>query len=140
MPGFSITLVLLPSRGSQASPSAEDVLALLDAPADTPGWKWSSGVVPTETQSRPAAPRETQPTFAASARNAIAASDDKVFTETIQRVCHALIAAEPEITQMDVIAGDGDCGLTLKVSLSNIIYSTHAAPLMCGSRQERKAS
>jgi dihydroxyacetone kinase len=25
------------------------------------------------------------------------------------------VKAEPEITEMDVIAGDGDCGLTLKV-------------------------
>ncbi|KAL4260125.1 dihydroxyacetone kinase (DAK) family protein [Pleurotus pulmonarius] len=114
MPGFSITLLLLPSHGTQASPSAEEVLALLDAPADTPGWKWSSGVAPTETKTRPAVPKENQPPFVASARGAIVAADDKTFIETIQRVCHALIAAEPEITQMDVIAGDGDCGLTLK--------------------------
>ncbi|KAF4594267.1 Dihydroxyacetone kinase 2 [Pleurotus pulmonarius] len=114
MPGFSITLLLLPSHGTQASPSAEEVLALLDAPADTPGWKWSSGVAPTETETRPAVPKENQPPFVASARGAIVAADDKTFIETIQRVCHALIAAEPEITQMDVIAGDGDCGLTLK--------------------------
>ncbi|KAJ8694713.1 hypothetical protein PTI98_007365 [Pleurotus ostreatus] len=114
MPGFSITLLLLPSRGAQASPSAEEILALLDAPADVPGWKWSSGVVPTETKTRSAEPKENQPASVASSYGAIAASDHKTFTETIQRVCHALIAAEPEITQMDVIAGDGDCGLTLK--------------------------
>ncbi len=32
----------------------------------------------------------------------------------IERAANALIAAEPEITKQDTIAGDGDAGLTLK--------------------------
>lgn len=43
-----------------------------------------------------------------------AASDPKGFIDAITRAAKALIAAEPEITQQDTVAGDGDAGLTLK--------------------------
>ncbi len=36
------------------------------------------------------------------------------FVQAIVGVCEGLAKAEPEITRMDTIAGDGDCGLTLK--------------------------
>lgn len=42
------------------------------------------------------------------------AADPGAFDAAIERVCRALNAAEPEITRMDSIAGDGDCGLTLQ--------------------------
>lgn len=39
MPGFSLTLLLLPRSGSSAF-SAEKVIQYLDAPTDAPGWPW----------------------------------------------------------------------------------------------------
>ena len=43
------------------------------------------------------------------------APDPQAFVNSIRKACNALGLAEPEITKMDTIAGDGDCGLTLKV-------------------------
>ena len=37
-----------------------------------------------------------------------------MFIGAIKRAAEALVAAEPEITRQDTIAGDGDAGLTLK--------------------------
>ena len=41
MPGFSITLLLLPN-GSSDSYTSKQILELLDAPASAPGWKWTA--------------------------------------------------------------------------------------------------
>ena len=40
MPGFSLTLLLLPGSGEPYS--SAQILELLDAPASAPGWKWTS--------------------------------------------------------------------------------------------------
>ena len=45
MPGFSLTLLLLPS-GSGEPYSSKQILELLDAPASAPGWAWTSGKEP----------------------------------------------------------------------------------------------
>ena len=44
MPGFSLTLLLLPGPGE--SYSSKQILELVDAPASAPGWKWTSGKEP----------------------------------------------------------------------------------------------
>lgn len=45
MPGFSLTLLLLPRTGAHST-SAEDILRLLDAPVSAPGWKWHATADP----------------------------------------------------------------------------------------------
>ena len=110
MPGFSLSLLLLPGASDKNAPDANKLLALLDEPASVPGWKWTVG--------KPPAAKVIEPTAAAAAADTntvqISAADPKGFIEAIQRACQALIKEEPEITRMDNIAGDGDCGLTLK--------------------------
>ena len=44
MPGFSLSLLLLPGSGEPYSSS--EILKLIDAPANAPGWKWTSGKEP----------------------------------------------------------------------------------------------
>jgi hypothetical protein len=46
MPGFSLTLLLLPRQGQAYSP--DEILDYLDAPADVPGWRWYSKSAPME--------------------------------------------------------------------------------------------
>ncbi|KAG7094049.1 hypothetical protein E1B28_007669 [Marasmius oreades] len=110
MPGFSITLLLLPSESSE--PSFDLVLSLLDDTTEAPGWKWSSG--------RPIKPLQLTAVAVAASKSvkgaSITASNPELFIQSIKKACEALIKEEPEITRMDSVAGDGDCGLTLKVS------------------------
>lgn len=111
MPGFSLTLLLLPGASDANAPDASLLLSLLDEPAAVPGWKWTVGNSPSDSIITP------QAAAAAAADETSArlkAPDAKVFTDAIERACAGLIKEEPEITRMDNIAGDGDCGLTLK--------------------------
>jgi hypothetical protein len=44
----------------------------------------------------------------------------------------ALMRAEPEITQLDTIAGDGDCGLTLKAGAEGLfVIHSLVSLIMC---------
>ncbi|KAJ9125697.1 hypothetical protein QFC22_000660 [Naganishia vaughanmartiniae] len=45
----------------------------------------------------------------------------RVFRDALREACKNVIAAEPEITQFDTIAGDGDCGLCLKSGAEEIL-------------------
>ena len=111
MPGFSLTLLLLPSPSSTAAPPSEVILRLLDASTSAPGWKWTSGAPP----SVPPAPPAVLPSErATNQRQKVRAQDVQGFARAVERACSALDQAEPEITKMDTVSGDGDCGLTLQ--------------------------
>lgn len=113
MPGFSITLLLLPEHSTRSSPSAETLLSLLDEQPDVPGWRYAPGVVPfaLDKQIHTIHKDVSQGV----GQKGLPSSDPDGFINSIKAAAGALIDAEPEITKMDTIAGDGDCGLTLKV-------------------------
>lgn len=114
MPGFSISLLLLPSKEEVNAPTKDLILSLLDEKAEVPGWRWSATSVPVAQANQITPPHQVE----ASKANikSVSVPDSEVFLRSIKRAANALIEAEPEITRMDSIAGDGDCGLTLKVS------------------------
>ncbi|KAG8741472.1 Dihydroxyacetone kinase 2 [Ceratobasidium sp. 414] len=115
MPGFSVTLVLLPSN--DRGPAITDViLSLLDAPAKTPAWTWTSS-------SPPGSAKQLSPPSKSESANANEGGNkvSSRFVDAVRRACDALIRAEPNITQMDQIAGDGDCGTTLKAGAEAIL-------------------
>lgn len=136
LPGFSLTLLLLPREPVPLPPSAaassssfavtSDLLVeLFDAPTEAPAWKWSFKGEPEmlveegekegkkrkegsvgEKESRVKGPRP---------------SDPKLFLAALESALKSVIAAEPEITRYDTIAGDGDAGLTLKAGAQGIL-------------------
>jgi len=127
MPGFSITLLLLPSK-STTLPTKDVILHLLDSPTSAPGWKWSSAAQPGSNFIAQDAP----PSAAAKAGTNIMkvrTTEPAAFTAAVERACRALDAAEGEITSMDSVAGDGDCGLTLQAGAHGTLSS--AAPPSC---------
>ncbi|KAG8768218.1 Dihydroxyacetone kinase 2 [Ceratobasidium sp. 428] len=108
MPGFSVTLFLLPS--DDQGPATTDVLLeLLDAPAKTPAWTWTSTSPPGSIK-KPTAPTKSESVDVKGTGDNVSGQ----FVDAVRRACEGLIRAEPEITQMDQIVGDGDCGTTLK--------------------------
>jgi triose/dihydroxyacetone kinase / FAD-AMP lyase (cyclizing) len=40
--------------------------------------------------------------------------DEQGFMHTVEKACNVLDKAELEITKMDMVSDDGDCGLTLQ--------------------------
>ena len=118
MPGFSLTLLLLPSSSSDLAPPSDAILRLLDASTSAPGWKWTSGAAP----STPSAPPADLPSErAADQGQRVRAQDVNGFDRSVERACTALDKAEPEITKMDTISGDGDCGLTLQTGANGTL-------------------
>ena len=87
------------------------MLSLLDVSPDAPGWKWTSHVPPSGLHPPPA-PLTSERTTGHALK--VGAQDVEQFAHAVERACNALDTAEPEITRMDTIAGDGDCGLTLQ--------------------------
>lgn len=46
MPGFSLTLLLLPRDGEQGEYTSKQIIEYLDAPASAPGWAFNSVTEP----------------------------------------------------------------------------------------------
>ncbi|KAJ1306662.1 hypothetical protein OPQ81_007657 [Rhizoctonia solani] len=121
MPGFSVTLLLLP-QPHEGNVSKEKILELLDAPAKTSAWTWTSG----------APPRSDFSVSGAQVGRGTILQKDKIpvsnqFSDSVRRACNALVQAEPEITQMDQIVGDGDCGTTLKAGAEAVLDTLNKA-------------
>lgn len=108
MPGFSITALRMPETGADA------ILKGIDAPSSAPGWRPASKPV---SQPKPT-PQPTNDNMKAESSGLTASNK---FTTAIEQGCKNVIAAEPDITRYDVIAGDGDCGLTLKAGGEAVI-------------------
>ncbi len=149
MPGFSLTLLLLPSSSSDSAPPSDVILRLLDAGTSAPGWKWTSGAAP----SAPSVPPPVLPSErAADQGQRVRAQDVRGFERSVERACNALDKAEPEITKMDTIAGDGDCGLTLQTGANgtpttpheitsyDLLYASIMQPCLRFSAQARSAA
>ena len=112
MPGFSISLVRLPSETTKVqgySFSASDLIELLDAPGLAPAWKNTPKGEPS--QNALAGQDESSKTKpkAAVAQGGPAIPDQKQFIDAVTNACKSAIAAEPEVTKYDSILGDGDC-------------------------------
>ncbi|TIA74467.1 hypothetical protein E3P92_01236 [Wallemia ichthyophaga] len=120
MPGFSITLLRLPAEGESAPASTAQMLELLDSPANAPGWRWHATTPPRlEKEYVNDSPTHAKPSTDTAAP--IKTDNGEKIIRAIKAAAENLIAAEPEITRLDTVAGDGDCGLTLKAGADGVL-------------------
>ncbi|GAA5894307.1 hypothetical protein JCM5296_005133 [Sporobolomyces johnsonii] len=130
LPGFSITLVLLPreaaaptSFSSSLSFDKDLIVECLDAPTEAPAWKWTykgkpdMKVVSAEEDGKVKKREEKVGEEVKGPKP----TDPKLFISALENALKAVIKAEPEITRFDTIAGDGDAGLTLKAGAQGIL-------------------
>ncbi|MCZ7465646.1 dihydroxyacetone kinase family protein [Rhizobium rhizogenes] len=96
MPGFSLSLMHVD----------EAALGLIDAPTDAGAWP-RGGVVNRERILPSASAEKSLP-----AGNKMTAAGDRL-RSTADRIAKILIAAEPKLTQLDSVAGDGDLGASM---------------------------
>jgi len=122
MPGFSVTLLLLPGENESDAPSTELILDLLDEQPEISAWKHAILPNPVDNEIARDGPKVD---IAKVPITRVKFHNPKEFTEKVRRAAHALISAEPEITRLDTIVGDGDCGLTLKVSSGSLKCSAN---------------
>lgn len=122
MPGFSLSLLLLPKASDASSPYTSDqILKYLDAPGDAPGWHWTAR---SEPGTYTAASSSKSDEFAHEYKGTpLKPTDGKLFVAAIKQACEDIKEAEPLITKYDTIAGDGDCGLCLEKGSDGILAS-----------------
>ncbi|KAG9026835.1 Dihydroxyacetone kinase 2 [Tulasnella sp. JGI-2019a] len=126
MPGVSVTVLLLPRDQPDTATAhtclhAKDLIALLDEPANAPGWRWHA-----RSEARSSLDPAHVVTSSISTRvheHQLTPADQGSFLQAIKRAAEALVAAEPRITRMDQIVGDGDAGLTLKAGAEGVLLA-----------------
>ncbi|KAJ8297036.1 Dihydroxyacetone kinase 2 [Rhodotorula toruloides] len=131
LPGFSLTLLLLPRTSLTPPPSTSShfsldtplLLDLFDAPTQAPAWKWTFKGEPEmrvlkEGEVEKVGKREEK---VGEEVKGPKPTDPKLFLAALESALKSVISAEPEITRYDTIAGDGDAGLTLKAGAEGIM-------------------
>ncbi|KAG0297206.1 Dihydroxyacetone kinase 2, partial [Dissophora globulifera] len=113
MPGVSISLLVLPDDKDKR----DNVLALIDEPAHCPGWINHSRVDPNADTS------STDESVKGPVESFIPASN-ATWERVINAVYENVVAKEPEVTRLDQVMGDGDCG---EVLLSGVTAIREAA-------------
>ncbi|KAL9937910.1 hypothetical protein V8E36_003455 [Tilletia maclaganii] len=145
-PGFSLSLINLDRIQKECG---VEILSLLQAPTEAVGWTGSRGA-PSDDDEAASAPsaedlyaRVSELGIASTSSSSTPLPDEQQSQEesAISRgadwnpalvrtmlvsAADALIAAEPEITRLDTVQGDGDCGTTLR-SLARAVRSSAAA-------------
>ena len=99
MPGVSITI----------AKSNKELLEALSYPVSTPGWKFGAALQGIGSQSK-----ETESTPQATKSSGKIKVDAATLQKMVDNACKDLFANVNEITRLDTVAGDGDCGTTLK--------------------------
>lgn len=128
MPGFSLSTLLL----------EDDIAVLLDAPTAASAWP-GGGQVNQRPILAPAVPpaKHVWPALDQSLQG-------RLVQEFAMRAAQAMIAAEPELTELDSIAGDGDLGTSMKrggeaiLTLPSSLFSTPASGLAAIGEALRK--
>ncbi|KAF8926690.1 dihydroxyacetone kinase [Dissophora ornata] len=99
MPGASISLMVLPENKEEY----QDLVALIDEPAHCPGWINHAQVI--NAGSTDESCEDPAATFTPSSNAAWECVIDSAY--------HSVVAKEPEVTRLDQLMGDGDCGHVL---------------------------
>ncbi|KAH7176663.1 Dak1 domain-containing protein [Dactylonectria macrodidyma] len=104
-PGFSISLSNVTQAARQANIEVPKLVELINAPTAAPAWPNSS-----------------------SSPIDVSKLDSVLLTAILRRGCEAAIAAEPKLTEWDMIMGDGDCGEAVKGVSEAIIKLLDGSP------------
>ncbi|KOS16378.1 dihydroxyacetone kinase [Malassezia pachydermatis] len=128
-PGFGITLL---NHKRVSKEAGVDVLELIDAPTDAPGWAgvvqgWSDKPVLLsndeqlkESEKLVNSKRESGHAVSGSQSGGKTATsgpkngDESKTKKVVESLCQAVIDVEPTLTKYDTVVGDGDAGETLR--------------------------
>ncbi|KAL6410536.1 DAK1/DegV-like protein [Ilyonectria robusta] len=112
-PGFSISLSNVTQAARQVNVEVPELLELLGAPTAAPAWP-NSPPSPIDVSKRSAVNAkelDLQPSISPKTDIKI---DSALLNAVLRRGCEAAIAAEPKLTEWDMVMGDGDCGEAVK--------------------------
>lgn len=115
MPGISLSVLVLPEEEAEQ----KKLLELIDHPAYCPGWH---NQVQVEDTAEDAEEAITQPQGQPLASN-------EVWERAIQQAYESVVAEEPQVTLLDQLMGDGDCGQGLLAGATAIYQASQRTQL-----------
>lgn len=120
MPGVSLTVLLLPHPDESNQFTARKILEFLDDKPDAMAWNLAIKINTAQKQTDDSNPeaKAQEPRYS---QRQIGVCSPELFVSRLKDACEALQAAEPAITKMDQVAGDGDCGITLKNGAEGVL-------------------
>ena len=122
MHGISLSILCLDANG--------EILKYLDAPTTAPAWVKSDNSASQSNRSTNALESlpdsyEDNENDGSSASALSAAAEDTISSDltngAIRAACKAILDAESQLTQWDLIVGDGDCGITMKRGATEVL-------------------
>ncbi|KAF5529809.1 dihydroxyacetone kinase [Fusarium mexicanum] len=110
-PGFSITLCNLSHAAKQSKCDVDTLLQLLET--STTAVSWPNTTRPAHHEKRQSFSDLEKTSTEISGKCSIQI-DPALLQQMIRRACERVIAAEPKLTEWDMMMGDGDCGEAVK--------------------------
>jgi dihydroxyacetone kinase len=103
----------------------DELLRYLDAPTSAPAWPHTLTVQPSPPRDRVL----VSPAARSFNRQTARVLPNNTLQRAIQAACQALIAAEAELTELDLVVGDGDLGLSLSRGARSVEEALSTYPL-----------
>eukprot|EP00043_Microstomoeca_roanoka_P006722 m.65262 g.65262 ORF g.65262 m.65262 type:complete len:723 (+) comp13534_c0_seq2:88-2256(+) len=131
MTGFSISVLDVNAfEGMDVAP----VLEWLDMPAKVLGWTSAiAGSIDKVSKKEPIVVKTSRPGYdqslLSSRSRVLSKNEQETLRKAIRGACKGLLEAENELTRLDMIAGDGDCGTTMKAGASAVQRELDAGTL-----------
>ncbi|KAI3112433.1 hypothetical protein CBS147333_3863 [Penicillium roqueforti] len=120
-PGFSISLCNLTAAARQSNQSVATLIRHFDCPTTAVSW-------PNTSRPSPSQQKTTFDDLDAEVNSQITASprikfDPLLLEKALRTSCERAIAAEPRLTQWDMVMGDGDCGEAVQGLAESVLQS-----------------
>lgn len=107
-PGFSISLCNLTAAARQANESVATLVQHFDS--TTTAVSWPNTIRPSSSQQRTSYDHQDNQENALIVPSPSIIFDSGLLENALRMSCQRAIAAEPKLTQWDMVMGDGDCG------------------------------
>ncbi|KAF4450349.1 dihydroxyacetone kinase [Fusarium albosuccineum] len=130
-PGFSISLCNVSAASKQSGSPVDKILGLLDRPTTAVAWPNPYRLASSAEKSSPVSSRNQ--ISEKTSTSALIQVNPEVLKKSVRTACEFAIAAEPKLTEWDMVMGDGDCGEAVKGLAESVINRINANAVSDGS-------
>ena len=133
-PGFSVSLCNLSAVERQSAVSTDELLKLFHLPTTAVSWPYVSNHEAASAAESNATVHVEKSSDPLSVQDVNSVVVDPILLErAVREACHAAITAEPQLTQWDMVMGDGDCGEAVKGLCESILAMLDTGIVRSGS-------
>ena len=130
-PGFSVSLCNITTAARRAGSAVEELLHFFDRP--TTAVSWPNTLRPPPDEEKAAVIVHNYHAKQRSSDVATIRIEPELLQKGIRFACEYAIAAEPKLTEWDMVMGDGDCGEAVKGLAESVIVTLDAGIASNGS-------